>query len=197
MDQVRGYPNAVFRKFYNRYEAEQYYSGYFDSDSYNSSSDSEYDIDHTVYTDGATLRNGSHDASSGIGVYYGPYDSRNRSVPLSDYINGLPTTNQRAELLAIKDVLIEIDNSSNFDTYLILSDSLYAINCITKWLQKWERNGYLNVKNEPVHNRDIIEECVQLYNQIENKVFLEHVRGHQGNEGNEEADRLAKQACYY
>ncbi|OJJ89423.1 RNA-DNA hybrid ribonuclease [Aspergillus glaucus CBS 516.65] len=50
-----------------------------------------------IYTDGSSLANGRAVASAGVGVYFGPGDSRNVSEPLK----GNRQTNQRAELTAI------------------------------------------------------------------------------------------------
>lgn len=43
---------------------------------------------------------------------------------------------------------------------MILSDSNYAINCVTKWFQKWRDNGWLNASNKTVENRDLIEKIL-------------------------------------
>lgn len=199
-DQVHGYRSAIFRKFHTLLEAQQYCSEYFEVEGYNAS-DSDVSVDYgsriIIYTDGATLRNGSDNASSGVGIYYGDNDDRNSSIVLPRYINGIRTTNQRAELLAIKHALKQIGDNSYIREYTIRTDSLYAINCITVWVKKWERNGYTNVNNEPVHNQDLIKECVSLLKDLEDDVKFEHVRGHQGEKGNEEADRLAKEAARF
>ncbi|KAK7203683.1 ribonuclease H-like domain-containing protein [Myxozyma melibiosi] len=78
-----------------------------------------------VYADGCCLRNGRPGARAGVGVYYGPNDSRNSGKPL----DGAVQTNQRAELAAVRQALV--DNPSQPMT--ICTDSQYAINCVTVW----------------------------------------------------------------
>lgn len=193
--QVQGYPNAVYEKFYTLYEAEQYYSKHFPLDASDSDESVDYGSRVIIYADGSTLNNGSNDASSGIGIYYGENDPRNSSISLAKYINDIPTTSQRAELMAIKIALNQILANWSLHVYTIRSDSLYAINCITKWQDTWETTGHTTTKNEPVQNRDLINDCLSLLEELENEVDFEHVKGHQGDKGNEEADRLAKRAA--
>lgn len=184
-----------------------------------------------IYVDGATRNNGSVDATSGFGVYYPFSEHQNVSSSLPRTINGIRTTNQRAELAAIRHVLKEthayitqdinhllgINSQEKFNAikavlggrdpgeydgnhYVVRTDSLYAIQCITEWLITWEANGYRNAHNKPVDNQDLIKECVILYKKIKEVQSLngrgafefEHVRGHKGEQGNEIADQLAK-----
>ena len=39
---------------------------------------------------------------------------------------------------------------------VIETDSQYAINCSTKWVQGWKRNGWKNSQKKPVKNADLI-----------------------------------------
>ena len=62
-------------------------------------------------------------------------------------------------------------------------------------LKKWKNKGWLNSKNEPVTNRDLWRQVDKLNTRIVHLngiVFkIEWVQGHNGEEGNEEADKLA------
>lgn len=159
-----------------------------------------------VYVDGACRGNGRHKLpAAGYGVFYGVGDPRNAAVPMSEIdkvYTPTPATNQRAELAAIRHVLRDIIASDMSEPYRIMSDSKYSIEAITNWLRNWERNGWKTSKNEPVLNRDLIEDCVALYKQVGSeyakrgwRLEFEHVRGHQGIEGNEQADRLANEGA--
>lgn len=156
-----------------------------------------------IYTDGATFLNGSDDATSGAGIYY-QTDDEVLHVPLPRTIRGIRTTNQRAELMAIWFVLRQIFVFKKYSVhYTIRSDSEYSIKAITEWLKNWERNEYKDINDQPVKNQDLIKDVVSLYKAINEAsimddkgcVNLEHVRGHQGNQGNEIADRIAKESA--
>ena len=78
---------------------------------------------------------------------------------------------------------------------MIISDSSYAINCCTSWYTNWRSNGWKNSSGKAVENRDLIE---GILNKVEERwrmyrvgTEFEWVKGHSGNEGNKEADRLA------
>lgn len=158
-----------------------------------------------IYVDGASRGNGRAGIPKlGYGVYYGPGDTRNAAVPLSSVDNVLiiKPTNQRAELHALRhslrDVWTEVEkNPGSEKQYEILTDSSYGKNAIDNWSTKWSKNEWKNTKGVEIANRDLIEESVDLYKQINTKlnVLLTHVRGHQGIAGNEAADRLANEGA--
>ncbi|KAJ2448449.1 hypothetical protein EV183_005433 [Coemansia sp. RSA 2336] len=143
----------------------------------------------TVYTDGASSRNGQKGARAGIGVYFGDGDPRNISEPLPG--DATRQTNQRAELMAILRA-IQATESSTSKKLLICTDSMYSINCLTVWFKKWERNGWTSsVSRKPVENQDLIRPILELIRARGGNVSFRHVRGHAGIAGNEAADRLA------
>lgn len=80
-------------------------------------------------------------------------------------------TSQRAELTAIIIALEEALNeytgrNRNQELDLtIRADSQYAVNCMTNWIYRWTRNGWVNSAGRPVANRDLIEEAIRLHNQ--------------------------------
>jgi len=109
--------------------------------------------------------------------------------------NGLETrvcgwareTNQFAELYAIVYVLRRLPKHEEAE---IISDSQYAIRSLTDWRRRWERNGFRNAEGREVCHADLIKEGHRLIDGFDSLSFR-HVRGHQGNEGNEAADCLA------
>lgn len=190
-------------------ESEDYYSD--DNEEYDSddnggyySDDSDSDYDQTpvveVYTDGASKNNqgARYGASSaGYGVFYGPNDSRNFSGRVSG-----EQTNNRGELQAINHALynaVQDVRRGLVNHYRIITDSQYAIDCITKWVFKWQRNGWMSNSGRPVLNRDLIESCrnhlatIQSHN---GSVEFCKIGGHSGIYGNEMADQLAVEGCY-
>lgn len=96
-----------------------------------------------IYTDGSCRRNCRHDASAGVGVFYGDGDERN-SVPLDD-----KQTSQRAELIAIIYALSQAIYD-DLDVLIVYTDSQYPINCLGKWGEKWLRNGCRTAARKPV-----------------------------------------------
>ncbi|KKK12449.1 RNase H domain protein [Aspergillus ochraceoroseus] len=140
-----------------------------------------------IYTDGSSLKNGKAHASAGVGVYFGPGDSRNVSEPLK----GSRQTNQRAELTAI---LRALDIAPRHRDVTIFTDSQYAINCVTVWFVKWRRNSWMTADNKPVENKDLVESIlskIEERNELQVKTLFEWVKGHSSDPGNEAADRLA------
>lgn len=102
-----------------------------------------------------------------------------------------PTTNQRMELTAAIEAM---------DTYLdepnlvIVSDSAYLVNCMSnRWWEKWEENGWVNSKGEAVANQDLWMKLIAFAKENP-EIRFEKVKGHSGDHGNEEADRLATKA---
>ncbi|CAN3369021.1 hypothetical protein DICA3_F22122 [Diutina catenulata] len=159
-----------------------------------------------VWVDGACRGNGRGNVPmSGIGVYYGEGDPRNRGVPLTkvDNVYKYRPTNQRAELIAIrealKDAMKAIDAGKLTQPVVVISDSKYAINALTVWCKKWIANGFKTTYGSPVVNQDLITSTLSLMKVVNyyykekgwDELRIEHVSGHSKDKGNDEADRLA------
>ena len=137
----------------------------------------------TVYTDGACFNNGKYNAKCGSGVYFGPNDNRNIAFrPPTDL-----QSNQVAEIIAIYKAASAVQK---WFPLKIISDSLYAINGLTKHLQTWEDNGWIDVDNAPLFKLT----AATLKQRLATTTF-QWTKGHAGDQGNEEADRLAKEGA--
>lgn len=153
----------------------------------------------TVWVDGASKNNGKKHAKAGYGIYFGDNDPRNIGRALDA---GQEQTNQRAELTAILEALRIMTNDAGYskDKYriVVVSDSLYSINCISIWYHNWEKNGFQTANKQPVKNLDIITPARKLYK--EHDVSFVHVRGHQKNPtdinaiNNNKVDELASKS---
>lgn len=142
-----------------------------------------------VFTDGACP--GQHDIRnkderrSGCGVWFGHGDPRNISVrnPFP------PHTSNRAELgAALLALRAHLDGPDAEKPLHIMTDSGYVRDGMTKYMTSWVRRGFANVKNADLW-RPLREEAGK-------STRFTHVRGHQGIEGNEEADALARSGVY-
>lgn len=99
------------------------------------------------------------------------------------------TTNNRMELTAAIQALRALKRPSEVDLY---TDSMYVRQGITEWLPRWKANGWRTADRKPVKNQDLWQ---ALDDAMRPHVVRWHwVRGHAGNEGNERADRLARNA---
>ena len=110
----------------------------------------------------------------------------NESQPRQGSGSDPATTNQRMEITAAVNALESVPERP----IVVVSDSTYVVNCITKrWYAGWRRNGWLNSKKEPVANRDLWESLVPLATAP--GVTFRWVKGHANHPLNEAADALA------
>ena len=124
-----------------------------------------------VWTDGCCENNGKKDAKAGVGIYW----SEKNPFNISERLPGNLQTNNRAEIFA---VIRAIETSIEKDKCLVIyTDSIYVINC----------HGTKN----PKKNLDLVMRMNDLIKERKGKVVFKYVRGHHGNEGNEQADKLA------
>ena len=98
-------------------------------------------------------------------------------------------TNQIGELCA---VLMALRAHPGSEPLVIETDSQYAINCATKWVHGWKKNGWKNSKKEPVKNAAVIKAIDAELRAREGSVRFQWVKGHAGNAGNERVDELAR-----
>jgi ribonuclease HI len=45
---------------------------------------------------------------------------------------------------------------------IILSDSKYAISCVTEWFLKWREKNWMNSSNKSVENKDLIQKILEM-----------------------------------
>ncbi|MEI2714299.1 MAG: ribonuclease HI family protein [Nocardioides sp.] len=100
-------------------------------------------------------------------------------------------TNNMGELTAVLDLL---QQTAHLDEDLVIvCDSTYVINSVTKWMAGWKRKGWKKGDGKPVQNVEIMK---ALDAAMQGRaVKFEWVKGHSGHELNEQADRLANAAA--
>jgi ribonuclease HI len=142
-------------------------------------------FDLQIYCDGACDPNPGN-AGSGIAVY--------RAGKLAQLWYGLHSprgTNNTAELNGLHHALLMAEEAILVgQTVQVLCDSMYSINCVSKWAVGWEKKGWRKAGGE-IRNLEIIKATYFLYGRIESRLQLTHVSAHMGTEGNELADRMA------
>ena len=97
------------------------------------------------------------------------------------------TTNNIMELTAVVEALKLLKEPCDVSIY---SDSAYVVNAFEKeWIKGWQKNNWVNSSKQPVKNKEIWEELIELLNKHAYK-FIK-VKGHADNEFNNRCDELA------
>lgn len=100
------------------------------------------------------------------------------------------TTNQKMELRAAFEGLKMLKEPCQVDLF---SDSAYLVNAfLQNWLDKWEKNGWINSKKQSVENQDLWKGILEMSHI--HQINWHKVKGHAGNEENERCDLLAREA---
>ena len=145
----------------------------------------------TVSTDGSALGN----PNGPMGWAWADHESAAGGRPGHEHAGDCDAggatngTNQIGELCAVLEALRAHPGS---ESLIIETDSQYAINCSTKWVQGWKRNGWKNSQKKPVKNADLIRAIDDEIGRRAGSVRFVWVKGHAGNAGNEKVDDLAR-----
>jgi|TARA_Y100000814_G_scaffold279108_1_gene241432 ribonuclease HI len=134
-----------------------------------------------IYTDGACSGN------PGPGGWGAVLEYKGHKKTLSG--NNQKTTNNRMELTAAIEALEALNRPSKINLF---TDSKYVRDGITVWISKWKKNKWKTSARKPVKNLDLwirLESALDIH-----QVSWHWVKGHSGNPGNEEADKLAQNA---
>lgn len=136
-----------------------------------------------IFTDGGCKNNGKKNAIAGYSVFFtDDTDSDFFQFNTSGLVIQEPS-NQRGELSAILkcfNIISENKNLFQSKNIVIVSDSIYSINCITKWCKNWKSNGWKTSKGESIKNQDLIQEMTSLFDEMQSlcKVQFKHVFSH-------------------
>ena len=141
-----------------------------------------------VFTDGACENNGKVGAKAGYGIFWADGHPLNKGEPASR------PTNNVGEIEAITES-VKIAHNEGVTKLKIHTDSMFAINCMTKWISGWKKNGWKKSSGEPVKNRAELDALDKAITNSGIQILWQHVRGHVGIHGNEMADALARQGA--
>jgi ribonuclease HI len=131
-----------------------------------------------IYTDGACSGNPGPGGWGALLIHDGN---------TSEIMEGaFETTNNRMELTAAIEALNVLKQPCRVDLH---TDSTYVKDGMTKWIENWKNNGWRTAAKKPVKNADLwlaLDEAVKRH-----ELTWHWVKGHNGDEGNERADKLA------
>lgn len=140
-------------------------------------------MQHLIYCDGACSGNGTRaNAPGGWGIVVAGADG---SLQMG-YGGARGVTNNKMELTAAVEALRMLPVGA---IAVLRTDSQYVIKGCTEWRKGWVSRGMKNSKGEPVLNAEYWHALWAEFDR--RKVKFEWVRGHNGDPGNELADRLA------
>src|SRR3984893_11959186 len=132
-----------------------------------------------IYTDGACSGN---PGPGGWGVVLRWKDTE------KELYGGDPlTTNNRMELMAAIQALEALKEPVKVNLH---TDSKYLLDGITKWINGWQRNGWMTSAKKPVKNADLWRRLIEAMSRHEGTWLW--VTGAAGEPGNERAHALAR-----
>lgn len=100
------------------------------------------------------------------------------------------TTNNRMEMTAVIHALEALIEPCEIDLY---SDSKYVLDGMTRWIDGWQKRGWVTTSKKPVRNADLWHRLLDASAQHE--IHWNWVKGHAGHAENERVDHLAREAA--
>lgn len=134
-----------------------------------------------IWTDGACSGNPGPGGWAAVLVWRGHEKELSGAEP--------GTTNNRMEMLAVISALEALKKPSQVE---ISTDSQYVHKGITEWLPGWKARSWRTADRKPVKNADLWQRLDQAVKG--HRIDWRWVKGHAGDEMNERADRLAREA---
>lgn len=127
--------------------------------------------DIIIFCDGACSGNGKDENVGGWGAVL-KYKDQVKEIKGG----ASKTTNNIMELTAAIEALNQL--KSPHLNIKIYSDSAYVVNCFqNNWYVKWRMNGWQTSKKEPVENKALWEQLIQLVESFD-KVLFYKIKGH-------------------
>ena len=129
------------------------------------------------------MNNSKKNARCRSGVWFAQGDPRNRALR----IPGNTQSNQVGKIAA---VIAAMEIVPPYQLVRICTDSKYVIDGLTTHLETWEDDGWIGIKNAKMFRK-----AAHLMRHRSARTTLRWVKGHDGIEGNEGSDALAKQGA--
>ena len=141
----------------------------------------------TIYTDGASRGN------PGPGGWAAIVMSGETVTELAGGTD--PATNNQMELQAVIEGLSYVYKHMPNAAIELHADSRYVLNGLEKWIDGWQKNGWMTLAKKPVLNREQWEELSVLRDHFGAQLHLTKVDGHSGHVYNDRCDELAVAAA--
>lgn len=141
-----------------------------------------------IYTDGSAIPNPGRGGYGGVLVRKDQTDTIIKQVEFWGASPDTTTTNIRMEMTAALRGLQKV-GAKTAEPITVLCDCNQIPRGMNEWLPGWKAKGWRKAKGGQVENRDLWEKLIA---EAEGRnVTWQWVRGHNGTDLNEQADRLA------
>ena len=124
-----------------------------------------------IFTDGS-CKGPIKNKRGGCGVYFPKYTKYNISYKLKKE----NITNQVAELTACIKGIEKVLSKIVFYKIIIYTDSMYLINSITTWSDKWKENKWKKSDGDSILNKKLIKKLYFYYKNLNIEFY--HVKAH-------------------
>ena len=124
-----------------------------------------------IFTDGS-CKGAQGNKRAGCGVYF----QDNEKYNISYKIKKGNITNQVAELTACVKGIERVLSKIVFYKIIIYTDSMYLINSITNWSDKWAKNKWRKSDGEEILNKKLIKKLYFYYKNL--NIEFHHVKAH-------------------
>ena len=124
-----------------------------------------------IFTDGS-CKGPTGNKRAGCGVYFPKHEKYN----ISYKIKRGNITNQVAELTACVKGIEKVLSKIVFFKIIIYTDSMYLINSITNWADKWKENKWKKSDGESILNKKLIKKLYFYYKNL--NIEFHHIKAH-------------------
>lgn len=180
---VTGYNGAQYKKFTTLDEAKEFMKGNNVTNKKITKNKisaivEEEDKYLIAFTDGSSLGNNRQsDKCTAFYAVVWPYHEDWNVVYKVDACQA--QTNNRAELYAIITAfeIAEEQDRIYERTLIIYTDSMYCLNIVTEWMNKWKANNWKKSTGLEIENKDLVMQLDELIDK--RKIIMCHIRAHQ------------------